>query len=637
MTRRRKMVFALLAATVGGLGFLGALAAADVYVHRKFAAMGGVNIWGYRGPTVGRKQAGERRVVVLGESTAFGFGVHWNAAFPAALERLLNQPQGGVVPARVSVVNLAYNVEGAHSYRYTLADYEYLNYDVAVFYTGYPDLSYLNNFASSNQNVYRHGSALFRLTGYFPMLPLVMREKAMAIRYGGRLDDAYQGRATVFRPNFAQRTIASALAAAAEVGQRLDQSIAETSSREVPDGRPDLVDPMTIGCGTYTGYCRELFLAVKFALDRGARVVVVTQPYVNDNHKEQQFLMAEYLRKRFPDRARLHFAIPGTSINLADPALTLDGMHLSAAGNAVLAQNLVEAVRDALATSVGRPDPERPVPRAVAPALIPPPQVSSAALNSAPAPSPGPGQSWKSPVDGKLMTWIPPGTFQMGSPSSEPGRDVGETTHRVTIDSGFWMDTTAVTNAEYRRFVEAQTAWSIARLSSLTYQGKYLRNWRGTRPPESETEHPVTAVSWYAARAYCTWAGKRLPTEAEREYATRAGTTSAYWWGDAFDGTRANANRRGTEPVGQTPRVNPWGLADMSGNVWEWTSSWYHPYPYRADDGREGAETDADGRRVLRGGAWVITPEYLRSADRFRYNPRIVSDYVGFRCVRSGP
>ena len=117
----------------------------------------------------------------------------------------------------------------------------------------------------------------------------------------------------------------------------------------------------------------------------------------------------------------------------------------------------------------------------------------------------------------------------------------------------------------------------------------------------------------------------------------RAGTTTAYWWGDEFDGGLANGNSRGTEPVGQSRRVNPWGLADMTGNVWEWTSSWYQPYPYRAEDGRESLDRGGDGRRVLRGGSWVIGPARLRTADRFRYNPRITSDYAGFRCAQTGP
>src|SRR5438093_187187 len=100
MTLRRRMVFALLAITLAFVFALGVLLAADLYVHRKFQASGGVNMWGYRGPTVGRKQRNERRVVVLGESTAFGYGVLWHEAFPVALERLLNEPQGGAAPSR---------------------------------------------------------------------------------------------------------------------------------------------------------------------------------------------------------------------------------------------------------------------------------------------------------------------------------------------------------------------------------------------------------------------------------------------------------------------------------------------------------------------------------------------------------
>src|SRR5687768_4892362 len=121
MTRRRKVVFALLAMTLACLFVVGVLLAADIYVHRKFQNSGGLNIWGYRGPTVGRKAAGERRVAVFGESTALGYGVRWHEAFPVVLEELLNQPRADAKPAKVSVVNLAYNGEGAHSYRYTLA------------------------------------------------------------------------------------------------------------------------------------------------------------------------------------------------------------------------------------------------------------------------------------------------------------------------------------------------------------------------------------------------------------------------------------------------------------------------------------------------------------------------------------
>lgn len=605
MTRRRKIVFALLAMTLAFVFVLGGLLAADLYVHRKFGEMGGVNIWGYRGQAVGRKQTGERRVVVLGESTAFGFGVPPGDAVPAALERLLNESQGRT--AKVSVVNLAYNGEGAHSYRYTLEDYAYLKYDVAVFYTGYPDLPFLRNFATSNQDVYRRQSTMFRLTGYFPMLPLVMREKAMAIRYGGRLEDAYLGRPTVFRPSVAERSKASALEAAAKVSETIERYMTKMSRAEVRSGPIELPDAAARQCGVYTGYCAELFLDVKYALDHGKRVVVVTQPYMPATHREQQLVMAEYLRRRFPDRAALRFVDLGAAVDLLDPALTLDGMHLTAAGNRVIARGMLDAVKGALDGAAAPADPARPAIRVVTAGLPPDEPPASAA-------------------DTSTMVWVKPGSFQMGS---------RETSHQVTIDPGFWMDPTEVTKAAYLAFLQARSAWTPSRLPTGTYDGVYLAGWNVALPLASEAHVPVTGVPWHAANAYCRWAGKRLPTEAEWEYAARAGASTAYWWGDVFDGTRANMNGRGLEPAGQGPRVNPWGLSDMAGNVWEWTASWHQPYPYRPDDGREGVEPGGDGRRVLRGGAWIAEADQLRSADRYPYNPRIAAPYNGFRCAAS--
>src|SRR4051812_14294657 len=106
MTRRRKLVFAAAAMTLAVVSILGLSFAADLYVHWKFGDTAGVNYRGYRGPVLGRKASGERRVVVLGESTVFGYGVHAKEAFPPILERLLNEPVNGVAPAKVSVANL---------------------------------------------------------------------------------------------------------------------------------------------------------------------------------------------------------------------------------------------------------------------------------------------------------------------------------------------------------------------------------------------------------------------------------------------------------------------------------------------------------------------------------------------------
>lgn len=632
LTRRRRLVFALIAIGLSVVGIVGLLLVTDLYVHRKFQDSGGVNIWGYRGPVFGRKQPDERRIAVIGGSTAFGYGVHWSQAFPVLLEGLLNQPSDSTTPSsRISVANLAYNNEGAYSFKFTLADYDYLGYDVVLVYTGYNDLAFANNFQASNNQVARRESAIYRWTGYYPMLPLVMREKAMAIRYDGRLDDAYRGKPTVFRPNLAQRSTATALEAAAHMSTSLDTIMAETARLpgEAGGGQVVLADPASVECGVYTGYCGEVYQAIRLVLERGKRALVVTQPYISEAHREQQRLLVEYLRKRVAGTTEIAFVNLGASVDLRDPKLAPDGMHLSPEGHSVIAQDLVNPVKAILDGSVRASAAPVALPASVA-------EVAAAMPTARTIVGPTAGTLRRSPVDDRPMAWIPPGTFRMGSPASEAGRDPGETPHVVTIDAGFWMDTHEVTNAAFLRFVQANTIWNVSRSRSDTYDGVYLRGWVNDEPASGRADHPVMAVTWVAAGAYCAWAGKRLPTEAEWEYAARAGTTTAYWWGDTFEGSRANRNGAGTEPVGQAGRVNPWGLADLAGNVWEWTSSRYQPYPYRVDDGREDPSSGGDGRRVLRGGSWVILPEYLRSADRFKYSPRIASDYVGFRCVQSG-
>jgi hypothetical protein len=181
---RRKLLFSvaavLLAFGVAVAGLLGA----DLLLHRRAERSAGLNLWGYRGPTVPRRHPGEPRVAVLGGSTAFGYGVTWDSAFPAALESAMKE----TAPAqRWSVVNLGYNNEGAYSFRFTLEDFAYLQPDVVVLYEGYNDMIGDNG---PNTALFRHDSPVFLLTGYMPILPLVFREKAMSLMHGS-IDAGY--------------------------------------------------------------------------------------------------------------------------------------------------------------------------------------------------------------------------------------------------------------------------------------------------------------------------------------------------------------------------------------------------------------------------------------------------------------
>jgi len=214
------------------------------------------------------------------------------------------------------------------------------------------------------------------------------------------------------------------------------------------------------------------------------------------------------------------------------------------------------------------------------------------------------------------MVEIPAGPFVMGS--AEAGADE-QPVARLFVDT-FWIDKVEVTNRRYLRCIEAGRCTAPA----------------GGDPAErARAEHPVTILSWRQADAYCRWAGKRLPTEAEWEKAARGPDGRRYPWGETFALERANAGHTlGLGPVGQHPAgASPYGVLDMAGSAWEWTSSLYQPYPYDARDGRE--DPEARGARVNRGGSWYYGPWYVRTTYRATadHGYRRVRD-LGARCVR---
>src|SRR3989440_5949307 len=160
------------AATVVSTGVMvSLLLGADLYLHRKH----GINVWGYRGPAVGRKQPGEKRIAVLGGSTAWGFGLSAGQDFPGRLQQMFAERARTEEGPPINVLNLSFNDEGAYSFKYTLKDYDYLDYDAVVLYSGYNDLS-------ENRMVFRHRSPVFIWTGYLPLLPALTVDKISAWR-----------------------------------------------------------------------------------------------------------------------------------------------------------------------------------------------------------------------------------------------------------------------------------------------------------------------------------------------------------------------------------------------------------------------------------------------------------------------
>jgi formylglycine-generating enzyme len=295
------------------------------------------------------------------------------------------------------------------------------------------------------------------------------------------------------------------------------------------------------------------------------------------------------------------------------------------------------------------------------------------------------------------VVWLPGGEFQMGD--SEALFPDAQPVHKVHVN-GFWIDRTEVTNAQFARFVEATGYVTVAErppdakefpgvpadklvpgsivftppdkevtLNQPLSWWRYVpgADWRHPEGPGSNLEgrenHPVVHVCWYDAQAYARWAGKRLPTEAEWEYAARGGLRQKrYCWGDELlpggkwqaniwqgDFPRVNTKEDGferTAPVGSFP-PNGYGLFDMSGNVWEWCVDWYRPDYYASSptENPQGPASSYDPnepnlpKRVQRGGSFLCSDVYCvryRPGSRGKGEPGSAASHIGFRCVRSG-
>jgi formylglycine-generating enzyme required for sulfatase activity len=235
---------------------------------------------------------------------------------------------------------------------------------------------------------------------------------------------------------------------------------------------------------------------------------------------------------------------------------------------------------------------------------------------------------------GMKLVLIPKGTFMMGSPETEEGRGVDETQHQVTISNDYYLGVTEVTQGQYEKVMGTNPSY---------FQKRVIRK-------SDSSMYPVEQVSWEDAVEFCKKlsdlpeekkAGRvyRLPTEAEWEYACRAGSKTAFDFGESAKSLNAYAwfldNSEGqTHPVGEK-KPNAWGLYDMHGNVWEWSSDWYGEYP-------KGAVSDPSGpsegsNRVIRGGCWSCTAAFSRSAYRIRRTPSYFFNITGFRVALSSP
>jgi formylglycine-generating enzyme required for sulfatase activity len=236
------------------------------------------------------------------------------------------------------------------------------------------------------------------------------------------------------------------------------------------------------------------------------------------------------------------------------------------------------------------------------------------------------GMAITNELDGYELVKIPAGSFLMGSPKNEKGRYDGEGPQHDVQVPAFYLGRYPVTNAQYELFLKK---------NPKAPKPEYWANRDFNQPRQ-----PVVEVSWEDAQAYARWAGLRLPTEAEWEYACRAGTNTRFFSGDtekdlAAVGWYGDNSEKRLHPVGEkTP--NTFGLYDMHGNVWEWVEDdWHSTYDKAPTDGNAWVDNPRAAYRVVRGGSWYYFAHYCRSATR-RYAPdfRRSSD-IGFRLARS--
>lgn len=226
------------------------------------------------------------------------------------------------------------------------------------------------------------------------------------------------------------------------------------------------------------------------------------------------------------------------------------------------------------------------------------------------------------------MIVIPAGEFTMGSNNrlSDEGPE-----HKVIL-SRYSIDQFEVTNLQYKKFNDAT-------------HGRSPRHWRNRTFPAGKADHPVVYVTWNNAHDYCEWAGKRLPTDAEWEKAARGTDSRTFPWGDEFATENANTPVRwqeigqfgDTSPVGAFEKgKSPYGVYDMSGNVWEWTESWYKAYP----GNKTASESYGERYKTLKGGSWfdcsfykcgISAPVFNRSF----FAKKVKNDSFGFRCAKS--
>lgn len=253
---------------------------------------------------------------------------------------------------------------------------------------------------------------------------------------------------------------------------------------------------------------------------------------------------------------------------------------------------------------------------------------------------------YRNPKDGQDMILIPAGPATFGSGDDDPAAREDEKPQFTADLPAYYLGIHCVTNAQYAAFLNASPRGrdEVDRWMLLDSDCHVTRDGSGRYSVDAPgyADHPVLQVSWYGAEAYRTWAGLRLPSELEWEKGARGPEGLIYPWGSQWNPdicrNSVGQSAPGTCPAGAYPEgASPWGLLNMSGNVWEWSADWHEGEAYRGYAAGDMASPPEGAARVLRGRSWIISdPAWFRSASRYVALPDLRDLNLGFRCAR-GP
>jgi len=245
-------------------------------------------------------------------------------------------------------------------------------------------------------------------------------------------------------------------------------------------------------------------------------------------------------------------------------------------------------------------------------------------------------------IKGIDFVFVKGGTFEMGDTFGD-GEAHERPVHTVTV-SDFYLGKTEVTNAQFAAFLKSHGKDTDDQGNKLFYEYLWgiIKSEDGWQASPGFENHPVVFVTWFGAATFARWAGCRLPTEAEWEYAARSGGNNEKWAGTSSDSALTdfawygkNSGRR-TQPVA-LKNPNGLGLYDMSGNVWEWCADWYAEDYYQTSPEKNPPGPSSGTARVLRSGSWKYDERFCRATVRYRVNPENKSNCLGFRVARNSP